>query len=694
MTFATEKTLQTSSKATLVRFKPARDISDDMSALSGTGTATFAFDNVQAITVDGTAYTKVSGTPSAGEFSFNEDTKLITIEFSAASTAVIVSYYIFVTSGDAINWHEDPEDTATSLRFWEARVRGQPIIASQIEDIYEGVMAVSGSTISLINTDKLYNKYLGDGDSFYKRNVDIWVALNGPENIQKLFQGKVTEISLDERIVTLKVKDNLQGLSEPAHFTNETFRTHYNFDDYANLDPAAQGEPVRFAFGTVTQHNYRSTGTLLTGSYYDLELIPQSMLKAVNTSYSENISTSTNRDWGCCNAIKQISTNDTIATVDNTAGGYTKITLTSKTAELWIGDQFRATGSGTYHGEVLNIDHATPEIYVTKTAGLTVGDTLTVLWPSAVVVYEASTDTSFYLRPFRDFIQSLAAVVGSDFEYLTINLVNNFEANHAGLTTLDPSQHEVYYMTHPGLSQTGSNDHSKIMQTICENAGLTINSASFTQAQTDRDVQANFTIPTRDQSDYGTYLEYAGKLCQSVFGYLRINNNFEVEYKIFSAPTGGTTFTDDDILANTFRIEIEYEDVTAQIVANNRHYYSTEATRDSAATPTKTKGFTRPRHLHDNLNVFNLDHFAEEINDVADDLGALKAQRKAIYSFQTKTAHLDALIGDVAKLEKSGLLGTKTSTDVIIIGLEKSVDGVIVRCMDLYNLAGTTPIVH
>ena len=414
----------------------------------------------------------------------------------------------------------------------------------------------------------------------------------------------------------------------------------------------------------------------------------------MNTNVSENVTTSTNRTWGVGNALNQAHSAKNIATVDNAAGGYTVITLTSGDADFWIGAQCRITGSGTYYVEILNIDYSTGDIYVTKNAGITVNDDLeTAAGVSAVVVKDKTDETAYYLRPYQDYTTSQVSIGGTDFEYLKIDFVNNFESGY-GLTTLDPKNHEVFVLVQPARGTADLNDHSKVMQILLEAAGLTVDTSSITQAQTDRDVQANFTVPFKDQNDFQPYTTYAGKLCQSVLGIIRINNSFEAEYKILAAPSGGTTYTFDDILEGSFTIEIDYNDVIYQQVSTNQHYDSTAATRDINASPSFTINNSRSRHLHEVDKVFNHRHIVEDVNDAGTDLNNIKAHRRCAYRFRTKSLHLDALLGDNAELEIDGLLGTNTARDVVIVGLEKSVDGTTVTCLDLYNLENVYPIVH
>ena len=115
--FSTLKLEHELEKFTLVRMNPAKYITSDLSLDSGTTyKMTFPYIPVNRVTVDGTEYTLVSGTPTSGQFSFNDSTKELKINLGASlgSQVIIAFYYLFFTSGRNRVVYQDPDNSATT----------------------------------------------------------------------------------------------------------------------------------------------------------------------------------------------------------------------------------------------------------------------------------------------------------------------------------------------------------------------------------------------------------------------------------------------------------------------------------------------------------------------------------------------------------------------------------------------------
>ena len=141
--FDTIKTKSSSEKFNLVRLEHSRAIEGDLTLQAGTiYTATYEFSNMHKLEVDGTSYTKVASNPASGEFSFNEDTRLVTVHLAAALTTqmVVVSDYLFFTNGKFRITNQTPTDSNTTVRKWEPRIEIPPSFDFNLRDISEGCL--------------------------------------------------------------------------------------------------------------------------------------------------------------------------------------------------------------------------------------------------------------------------------------------------------------------------------------------------------------------------------------------------------------------------------------------------------------------------------------------------------------------------------------------------------------------------
>ena len=179
-------------KIILLKITPKRDITGDLSVDSGTRyTATFAFQDVSGLYVDGVAYTLVSGTPTANQYSFNDTTKEIKVELGAALSTqrIVVHYDLFYTNQSARFIGIDPTLPDTDIREWMPYLLESPSLFSSIEDVFNGYYVTSISSIGVINVDQELYDHLGANDSFYNAKVTVWVAIDSIENIHKSYVG-------------------------------------------------------------------------------------------------------------------------------------------------------------------------------------------------------------------------------------------------------------------------------------------------------------------------------------------------------------------------------------------------------------------------------------------------------------------------------------------------------------------------
>lgn len=679
--FSTLKLNQAVEKFTYIRFEPARYVNSDLTSIGGGKYTINLLDfNITQVQQNGIALSEVQTTPSSGEYYFNELTGLLTIYPTAtpsASVAIVVFHYLFFSSGGSSIIPEDPENTSTQLKHWKQRIIQSPPIENSIKNILAGVLTINSSSVSLINDSYDLNTYFGINDSWYQKEVKVWTCIDSSDNIQKVFEGIVTNVNVTAQSITIGFEDLISKFSTPALFGDDRSETYINKEDYPNIDSNKANSPIRMIFGTVSR--YQTIPETVTNLTTAEKLDPTSLFEAYCVDYSPNISTTSNREWIACRTVDGYADfSCTPSNVNNTDPNYTRMTLTAgQIAKFHIGDTFVMNGK---YLRVYYVDRVNNYIYTTKDAGVTTGDSILASKLPSVVLSD-KRDSTYYLMDTRDYSITQTTTTGGNKLYKIV-LTNNFEANHPGLTALNVGTHSIYYRMKPDITNA---KHGSVIKEILEKLGLTVNSTSISNANTSLTSNVNFTVPQFDETDYNEYFRYLELILSSSFGYIFLNNSFEIEYKLFDSPSSTTALTDTDILDNSFSLNVDYKDIITQLIAYNSHYSANEVI-NQAATPSVTIESIKSKHLHGIDRTVRFRHVLEDMSARLQDIMNFRAERSVLYNFETANRNLDSLIGDDYNMSNSGLLGTDTSRVVKIIKINKNNSRVSMTAIDLIGV--------
>jgi hypothetical protein len=685
--FSSIKTNQASEKFYLIRMTPRRYINNAMTSIGGgLYTAPSSGFIIAGIKENGTPLTPVTGTPLAGQYNFDEENALLTIYPNSAPSStniIIVEHYLFYTQDRHRVVYEDPESNTTPLRDWVPRIRNNPVISSSVENIVFANLSINISSLTLINNNKEFNQYIGDDDSFHKAEIKIWLCLDEIENIQKIYDGKITRINLTETNVNFNFDDPLSGLVSPALMGDDS-DAYFNLNDIPNLFPNDNGRPIPYIFGSVSRYVTVADNTI-AGLPTAQKVEQSSLYNAACINYTNAVSSTTNREWGLCrvDATGFLDFSFTPTNIDNSAPGYTRLDGTANEINKFkVGDTFRAEYlTVSYYLRVVYVDRANNYLYTTKEAALMSGAIVYANDCPTIVVTDEQANTHLCLAE-RDYTTSVTTTSGGN-KYLKITFTDNFEANHAGLTALDPGAYKVKYRVRP---DTTNHKHGSVVKSILENAGLSVDIASVTAANAALDVNCNFSIPTFDQVDYGTYVSYLERVLASAFAYIGLNNDFQIEYHLFQAPNSTNEVTDIDILKDSVTIEVNYQDIINQIVAYNPHYSASEAVENTSDSPSATETYTKSKYLHDIKKTTRFVHFLESINARLAEIIKVRGERYALYNLDTKLINIDNIIGDDILLKTDTLLGGSTSKQLKIVRISKQPSKTNIIASDLLNL--------
>lgn len=680
--FSTLKLNQAVEKFIYVRLEPARYVNDDLTSIGG-GKYTIDLSGffVSQVLQNSTSLTSVTSTPNSGEYYFNESTGLLTIyptSTPSSTVSIIVYYYLFFTSGSFPTYYEDPEDTMTPLRNWLQRVTQSPPLENSIKNILAGVLTINSSSLSIVNSENDLNVYFGINDSWYNKNIKVWTCIDDPENIQKVFDGTITGVSLDKKTISITIEDLSANLSGPAFMGDAKSETYITFDDYPNIKSDNANKAIPIIFGTVSR--YQTIPETITNLTTAEKIDPTSVNEAFVVDYTTNISTSNNRQWiAARTADGYLDFSCTPSAVSNTDPNYTRLTVnSSQIYNFHIGDTFIITYSAVdYYLRVYYVDRVNNYLYTTKQAAISTGAVISAA-KIPVVIVSNRRDETYYLLYGRDYTVTETATSGGHYLYKIV-LANNFEANHPGLTVLDTGLYSVLYRIKP---DTTNGKHGSVLKTLLESTGLIVNSSSVTTANTSLTSLVNFSIPQFDEGDFAEYFKYIELILSSTFGYIFLNNSFEIEYKLFQAPSSTTEINDGIILKDSLSYRFEFKDIITQLIGYNSHYAANEVTSMSA-TPSVTVVSNKAKYLHGIDNTTRFRHVLQDMSTRLQDIMDFRSERLVTYDFETANRHLDALIGDDFKLTTSGLLGDDTSRQVKLIKVNKNTDKVSISAIDL-----------
>ena len=183
MSIASEKIKQNTKRTCLVRITPARFVSSDLAAQgSGIYTMTFSIAPLSKVEREGNVLTKVATVSNNDEWSHDESTGLFTIKLASApngtDNVVIAFYNLFYCDSTGEITYETPTDSSTTKRYWEPRITNSISTRQSFNNIVEGIFSISANSVDIDDSDLHFRStYLGENDSFYKKEVSVWVYI-------------------------------------------------------------------------------------------------------------------------------------------------------------------------------------------------------------------------------------------------------------------------------------------------------------------------------------------------------------------------------------------------------------------------------------------------------------------------------------------------------------------------------------
>jgi hypothetical protein len=258
MTFATESAKPNSERFTLVKMTPARYVSADMSADGG---GVYSIDwtyQINRVERNGTALTETSSTPGTNDYWYWSGTSLeVKLAAAPSATNVIVVFYdLFYTSGQYRITTIDPEDSGTDEVHWEPRLTQAPKVKQSVSGMLNGVLSSAITAVKLVNTDREFQNYLTSKDSFYEKVVKCWVCVNGVENIQKMFEGRIKRIDISGDEITFTLYDIFSLLDQPCLMGDSANEAYFlkESGSFPNVAASNAGNPVPYIAAPLSRY--------------------------------------------------------------------------------------------------------------------------------------------------------------------------------------------------------------------------------------------------------------------------------------------------------------------------------------------------------------------------------------------------------------------------------------------------------
>lgn len=660
-----------SEKITLTRIEIALSIIDYLTLVSGyIYEMIFSYDSLYKIEILGFSLTRVSSSPGTFEYTFNEETRLLVINFGEPidyyllTKTVIASYYIFLANNERGHYtYQDPMDNTSPMRYWDARMSGNPSFLVDQADIIDGFLSIGSTSVQINNEDNFFQQHLGTDNSLSQREVSIWQCLDSVENIRKLYSGYCSSISISGRVVNIAVDDAFINFNRKYLCLGDIDNSTYRNSPFSASDENKDKSILKlFCLVTRTFEGDRTdnlaAGYLFTPNQGNINFTEA--YQAVNILYTTSRTTSTNRRWAAC--VETLSSSDktdiVAGAVDSTVGGITLKRISVPDAKYYRpGCNITINSVVGYY--VWEVDFINNYIFVNGNKAL-IANGQTIFRPSISVVQVRGADING--RPGYASLQ-----YGTHYTIINvggvrcIQLANNFEAAFPFTGDLVNGIFPDNEVTFRAWNHDDLN-HAVVLQEIIENAGMAIDATSFADAALEQ-INCNFTLPNWGQTQAPSIQEAVRSILMSTFSHLSISDNFEISYFLFKAIGATSPITENDMLkGSSLDQEIDYKDICNEVYYANIHgesMYNDRLRFNRYSNTYEPPSINyKARYLHNVIMSKTITHVLTDMGYAKDKIMAVLSNRRATFTMKTKGVNFDSNIGNDFRIESSKAIGS------------------------------------
>lgn len=624
-------------------------------------------------------------------------------------TAVVESSLFYSTTD--IRWYTDPTDDQTEMRRWYGSINAEPQIKRGVSDNFSGFAPIEISPLEVQWRNGDLYQYFRER-SFVDCLADVWVCKGDiePDNVSKLFSGKIRGLSFDDSMASFQLVD--------YSYLLDGVYNGIRVETLGVFDPAESGRGVPLIYGDVK------------------------WLKCTNQDYqSDSPSTSNNRTWTVHDtrlgsALQQA----TAITVGSPSGGSYPVTFSNAdSAKLYDGIYMTRNSDGNYARMSGNIGNSWT---LTPVGGWTPnnGEAYTIL---PIMQFRFQVPSSLAaVQDWSPYEANAYLTIADDGSTLSITLNSGFEAGASalGISTIDPNDFEVWVrVMGPGKGDTYNGTYldknatqsspsmpgalAWYLKNVVGLSDSQLNVQSFVDAIAARpfaparnDNLGSFVTPFTS-TDFESHRDVVGAILRDIggVGYFNLDGEFTIKARD-SLATADWVLTESEIKTDSMRYEFYDADLKSIRVVGSSPYIGThftfraikspptfvERTRftDFLAEPVESGyGRTLTEQRIETSTSYDQCHMLNSIPD-GSPLFFNSAQRMATYfgnrigrmKFTAYGEVVDAMPGDTIEIQRDLLPGynyipgTVRSRKFFVLEVERSGDEIELLVEDQYSI--------
>lgn len=725
MTFATEIVKATTERNLLCRVEVARLVADaDKTGASAPYTVTVPA-TVVDIEIDGVSGTEVSAAPASdGEWRMSSGD--LEVYMDTKTDSLVIYHYLHFTNEIGRYYTEDPESAESAsnpMTYWEPRLISDNSFKQTMRNYIGGLVTIGASPITINNADNFIQDYLGDNYTFSNKEFKIWMIVN--DQIKLMQTGDVSAISVDKMQATFRVNDPTNKLKATALMGDNELQAYMNEDYWFQIHGVYQilgkdkNQPIPFHFGKVSAHiqwitddspiNFRSGyGNIMRCTKYEKGL--QSAISAYDynrTWCAGRVGANGFRaqSWGTPTrtlAYNSTTTYYYIADHDFNVGDSVAWNSGTDLGTVFVDKDFTYS-SNDYNLAVRSITGTQPPTTVSNYDAMDFAPILS--WQDKSEGFLVHSANFVHGKHFTYTLYSTTG--GNKLVYITLSSgTNSPEYSRYGSEStkddyvINPKTDELYY----ALKPDDYISHGEGVEGILTKSGLTVNSASITQADSDFSANLAYQLPKwkkkvqtdlfdsidtyvitgEAESKFPTNLEAVQEILVSTNGYILLNSSGEIEYKILSAPSSGDAVDGSDY--NDLKISVSYNDIVTQLKFENYHLIPSSPINDDyyqfsyeetyyELTDDNSEYFYGHEKVKTLVHALDYDSIAANAQTLFD----IRNNPRVRYTYTTSSRDLDSDLGDDIALTTPMAIDSSGTDDIKIVSIEKKASGTTIE---------------
>jgi hypothetical protein len=605
--------------------------------------------------------------PVSLTFAWNGTTKTTTITTTVAPDEDIFIDYPLRFCGQVVNnIQDDPVTPSGSVVRWEPRLTANPSIPESASNMLNGVLSTSSTTVSIDNSDYGLNKYLTKYDNYKNRSATIYGELGS--TYKNIAFGYITKVTSGSKI-QVSIKASTKLLEATATLDNTEQYYQYNTTDYSSITEEFDGKAIPVCYGFLSEIPKEGVymSTVPAGTVDKMFPGDREFTKMVYIG---------SQIWACgivddpwSRLSDETSTLTYVGTETYNSQTVVRYGVQSGRVGNLVESQIlkfnKVSAPGTQQARCVFVDYENEEILV---KGSYTDLTSVIMYPAHVFhVSDDSYEASFLEGNSIDAINGSNAEFQYEltdsgqylvkFKWISSSLFNRFKG-----------------MPHYCILSSKPRTQSSFVQKYIESTGLSVDSTSFSQAQTDATSDVMITVnPKGKLQSIHEVVENITTSCNGILYFDASTQKYK--YKIITTTLAGTDWTLDttDILEPDIVPSISYGD-TASIV-NMKHPYTEERAFIDGINSFKDTSFSRA--FNSESKSTNISHYLTDTSSIIDLKSETLNTPMITYKFTVMADdYFDIDIGDIVQIENVNgrLLSSGTSLRLLIIARTRSVE--------------------